>query len=128
MKKDTYTSDMGITSINQQTELGETLKELNSDTLEMQTRLSGIDMRSRLNYLQVPSMVAFDTIVSLGVLPVRTNIVNRSMMRKSVSLEGKGRQEFVDIVGGKREQEAKSGIFGRMQDGVRSMFGMNRQQ
>lgn len=127
-KKDSdfQTFDNNITTITQPTELGETLKELNADSIDHDIRLSSIDMRTRLYPAQVPSMVALDTIISLGVLPSRVSIINRAIMRKSVSIDGLGRKEFVEVIAGKREQDAKTGLNQRIQDGFKSFFGVNK--
>lgn len=115
--------DTGIQPVMQPTELGETLKELNLDTLDTNIRMSGIDMRARLHHSEVTSILALDALVSLGVLPTKCLVFTRQKKRLSVSLEGKGREEIVNIVAGKRELEAKSGISG-VGDRVKNFFGM----
>src|SRR4030067_1827447 len=67
----TVSRDSGLQNIVQPTELGETLKELNRDEIEAHTGMSGIDMKSRLHYIEVENILAMDTLVALRVLPSR---------------------------------------------------------
>ncbi len=115
--------DQGITTIQQPTELGDTLKELNKDDIEATSRMSGIDMRARLAPFEVQSVLALDALVSLGILPTKCLAFTRQKKRLSVSLQGLGRKEIVDIVAGKREQDAKMGI-GGMGDRFKNFMGM----
>ena len=113
--------DTGMTSINQPTELGESLRELNLDNIEPNTRMSGIDMRARLHYLEASSVLALDALVALKVLPIDCLAFSRQKKRLSVSIAGKGREEIVEIVGGKRELDAKKSGFGDMAKGMVGM-------
>lgn len=111
----------GTTNIVQPTELGESLKHLNDDSIEGETRMSGIDMRARLHPAEVASILALDALVSLRILPTRCLAFTRQKKRLSVSIAGKGRQEMVDIVAGKREQDAKmagGGFFDKIKTGL----------
>jgi hypothetical protein len=105
-------SEVGISNITQATELGESLKELNQDEIEPTTRMSGIDMRARLHFLEANSILAIDSLVSFGILPLRCLSFTRQKKRLSVSISGKGREEIVKIVGGKQDQDAKKSGFG----------------
>ncbi|MDX1371825.1 MAG: hypothetical protein R3321_05110 [Nitrososphaeraceae archaeon] len=49
--KNTQYIQPAITNIQQQTELGDSLKQLNDDSIEKQSRMSGIDLRARLHPL-----------------------------------------------------------------------------
>lgn len=97
--------DSSETSIIQATELGESLKELNLDNIDPITRMSGIDMRARLHGLEIASILAMDALVALKFLPTSCLAFTRQKKRLSVSLEGKGRGEVVDIVAGKKEHD-----------------------
>ncbi len=99
----------GQTEIINPTEMGETLKELNSDTVDPTTRQSAIDMKSRLHPIELSAVLCVDVLVGLGVLPTKCLILSRQKKRLAVSLQGLGRKEVVDIVNGKREQDAKMG-------------------
>jgi len=113
----------GIQPIVQQTELGETLQELNLDSLEKMTRMSGIDMRSRLHPAELPHILALDALVGLQVLPTKCLAFTRQKKRLSVSIKGLGRKEIVDIVGGKKDQDAKSGM-GGLGDRLKGSLGL----
>jgi hypothetical protein len=98
------------TEINSPTELGEVLRELNNDELSPATRMSGIDMRSRLHYIEISGILAVDSLVQFRLLPVSCLSFTRQKKRLSVSLNGEGRNDFVKIVGGKHDQDAKVGV------------------
>ena len=112
-------------NIIQPTELGDSLKHLNDDSLDTATRMSGIDMRARLHPMEVSSVLALDALVAMGVLPSRCLAFSRQKKRLSVSIGGKGREEIVNIVGGKRDQDAKAGMMG-FGDKVKGFMGMNK--
>lgn len=118
-------SNQGVQEIIQPTELGETLKQLNDDSLESETRMSGIDMRARLHYLEINSVLALDAITALGICPTKCLAFTRQKKRLSVSESGKGREEIVTIVAGKKEQDAKTGVQGFGQR-VANFVGMNK--
>ena len=104
--------EAGIQPIQQPTELGDTLKELNKDDIEVVSRMSGIDMRARLHHIEVASVLALDALVSLRVIPTKCLAFTRQKKRLSVSIDGKGRDDIVNIVAGKRDMEAKGGMGG----------------
>ena len=113
--------DNALQGIVQPTELGESLKELNEDNYDVTTRLSGIDMRSRLHYLQIPAMATFDSLIAMKFLPMSCSPITRQLKRLAVSLKGEGRREIVGIVGGNREHEEKKGaggLWGNLKDQV----------
>lgn len=116
----------GTQNIMHPTEIGESLKELNLDNLDPSTRMSGIDMRSRLVYFEVQSVLALDSLVALGVLPTKCLAFSRQKKRLSVSVDGKGREEIVSLVAGKRELEAKTSFMGGMGDRFKNFFGMGQ--
>lgn len=89
------------------TELGEAIMEFNRDDVS-DDRLSSIDFRSRIDPFELTPMVALDSLIGMGIIPVNCGILNRVKMRKSVSIKGQGRKEFVDIVTGKRDFDEKS--------------------
>jgi hypothetical protein len=102
----------GRVMIQHPSELSETLKTLNDDALDPQTGMSAIDMKSRINLFERNGVVALDTLVALRVCPRSCLSFTRQIKRLNVSLGGKGRQEFVDVVGGQRSHEEKKGGFG----------------
>jgi len=115
--------DRGITNITTPTELGESLVELNKDEIDAQSRMTGIDMRSRLHYAEISSILALDALVALGVCHTKMLSFTRQKKRLTVSLQGLGRQEIVSIVGGKREHDTQT-----IGDKFKGFLGMNKQQ
>lgn len=112
----------GVQNITHTTELGDSLKELNKDEIEEKTRMSGIDMRSRLHPVEISSILALDSLVALGICPIKCLSFTRQKKRLSVSLQGKGREEIVDIVGRKREEDSKKQGF-NIGEGFKNFFG-----
>lgn len=115
-------ADEGTKFIKDSTELGDSLKELNNDLLEPGTRMSGVDMRARLHYMEISSILAVDSLVSFKFLPVSCLAFTRQKKRLSVSLNGEGRNDIVKVVSGKRELDAKV-AGGGMIDRVKGWFG-----
>ncbi len=113
--------DEGIQNVLQPTELGDTLKELNKDDLEDNTRMSGIDMRARLHPVEMSNLLALDSLVALQVMPTKCLAFSRQKKRLSVSHNGLGRREIVDIVQGKQERDIRKGGF---MDNIKGFMGM----
>lgn len=115
-----------VTNITQGTELEGSLKELNADMINPETRMSQIDMRTRLASFEISAVLAVDSLVALGVLPQKCLPLSTQKKRLNVSEGGKGREEMVQLVAGKREQDAKMGGMGGMMGGVKSFFGVGQ--
>lgn len=103
------------TNLIQPNELSETIKELNSDELDKGTRLSGIDMKTRLYNYEIPPILVLNALISFKLLPVQSSSLIRSKERLVVSRNGLGREEIVKIVRGIKEDESiqKQGFFKR---------------
>ena len=93
----------------QETELGEVMRNLDSDKIDVNTKMSDIDFNARLNREEINACLVFDELVRLGILPSEAGLT-RQKKRLSVSMDGKGREEKVRIVQG--EREAKQGLKG----------------
>ena len=119
--------DSGVQDIIQPTELGETLKNLNDDHLDPGTRMSNIDMRTRLGWSEIPSLLCIDSLVAFKFLPTNCLTLTRQKKRLNVSLKGEGRKEIVSIVAGKREQEANS-MGGGFWNGLKERVGLGGQK
>ena len=89
----------------QPTELGEVVREFNSDVIEDHTRMSTIDMKTRLHWIEVNSVLAMDTLVAFRVCTSRCLSFTRQKKRLNVSIDGMGRRENVELVVGKRERD-----------------------
>jgi len=85
-------------------DMGEAVAELNKDRID-DSRLSTIDFLSRIDPSQYHAMCKVDALIGMKFLPTSVSIVNRSLMRKSVSIDGKGRQEYVQVVSGQQEKQ-----------------------
>ena len=104
----------GVQPIQESSDLSESLKQLNDDTTEPSSRMSGIDMRTRLHLTEIPSILACDTLVAFDFLPQDCLKFTRQKKRLAVSLKGEGRKEIVSIVQGKQEQESGRSVFDKM--------------
>ena len=87
------------------TELGETLRELNEDQIDPDTRMTSIDTRTRLTPIETRSVLALDSLVGLGVAHSMCLAITRQKKRLNISLMGLGRKEMVETVVGKREHD-----------------------
>lgn len=105
------------------TELGESLGVLMDDNIQEDTRMSGIDMRSRLQPFQTINLSAYDGMVSFGVIPKDCLFLSRQIKRLACSIDGWRADQIVETVTGKRDQDANGGL-----DKMKSFFGMGGQQ
>lgn len=96
--------------INQISELGDSLREINKDEIEGNMGMSGVDMRSRLHLWVLPPITAIDSLVSLRVYPHGALFFCRQWKRNCVSLDGLGRREHVEMVAGKRQTDADKNL------------------
>jgi hypothetical protein len=113
--------DNPIITAKDSTELGDAITEFNRDDVS-EDRLSSIDFRSRIDPFEMQPMVALDALIGMSVIPVQCGILNRVKMRKSVSISGQGRKEFVDIVVGKREDDEN-----KLKKGFKNLMGGNNE-
>lgn len=102
------TVDSGIHNVEEPSELAEVVRELNDDRIREDMQMSDIDMKSRLHSIEVPQILAVDSLVSLNFLPPSCLPFTRQKKRLSVSLNGEGRNDIIKIVAGKRELEGES--------------------
>ena len=108
----------GLQPIHEVSEMGETLKQLNDDTIN-EDATTAIDMRSRLFPTEVGAILAVDFLVSFQMLPSSCIALTRQKKRLAVSLNGLGRKEMVDMVRGAQEQAEAGSLASR----VRSWMG-----
>jgi len=120
-----HDNDSGIITPTEISELQGSLQELNNDKVNPISRNSGIDLRTRLFNSEIASITVLDTLVAFNFLPMSIVPFTLQKKRLAVSLKGKGRDEIVELVAGKREtdQVASKGFFGNMfkkkDDGMR---------
>lgn len=100
---------MGTIDINDSNNFGDIIREINNDGIDKDTKMSKIDMNARLSSIEISSVLALDTLVSMDFLPVGCLKFTRQKKRLSVSLDGKGRQEIVKIFNNSDMEETESG-------------------
>lgn len=103
----------GVMQLKESSELGEALEQQNKD-VENEQRLSSVDFISRLNNFQVSPISAVEYISSQGVISGDGRKITRIIKRNVVSIDGKGREEFVNVAVGKREMDARKAGFQNM--------------
>jgi pyruvate/oxaloacetate carboxyltransferase len=113
-----FKHDKGIITPTEISELQGSLQELNNDDINLEHRTSGIDLRTRLFNCEIASIVVLDTLVSFKFLPLSISPFTLQKKRLAVSLKGKGREEIVDIVQGKREQDVERSSLGNKLKGM----------
>jgi len=111
-----HDADSGIITPTEISELQGSLQELNNDKVNPISRNSGIDLRTRLYNSEIASITVLDTLVAFNFLPMSIVPFTLQKKRLAVSLKGKGRDEIVELVAGKRENDvqAKTSFFGNM--------------
>lgn len=103
------------TNIYNQSDVAQALIELNKDSIG--DKNSEIDLRARLHPVEVSSLLALDSLVAIGFLPIQTLAFSRQKKRLSVSLQGLGRKEIISVVSGNQEAEARKSGMGRILGG-----------
>jgi len=106
--------DSGVITPTEISELQGSLQELNNDSVNPLSRNSGIDLRTRLFNTEIASITVLDTLVAFNFLPMSIVPFTLQKKRLAVSLKGKGRDEIVEIVGGKRESDIQKSSGGFM--------------
>ena len=97
----------GVITATEVSELQGSLQELNNDSVSATTRTSGIDLRTRLHNSEIASITVLDTLVAFNFLPMSIVPFTLQKKRLAVSLKGKGRDEIVELVAGKREADVQ---------------------
>jgi len=110
--------DTGIENVQELTDTAQTIKELNDDSVS-KDKFTAIDMKTRLHVEEISAIIALDSLVALDFLPEEASFITRSKKRLSVSLNGLGRREIVEISQGMRDKEQGKSAFDR----IGSLFG-----
>jgi len=90
-------------------ELKQVMDSLDRDEIDPLTQMSSIDVNSRLSDAEISACLRFDELVRLGILPDDLGLT-RQKKRLSISKNGEGRREKVEIVKGERDQETGGGF------------------
>ena len=100
------------TNIYNQSDIGQALQDLNNTTIIQGEKNSEIDLRARLHPIEVSNLLALDSLVAIGFLPTQTLALSIQKKRLSVSINGLGRKEIIEVVSGDTQRhERKSGFF-----------------
>jgi len=97
-----------FTPIEERTEKGDVIRELNRDDVEGQG-LSSIDTKTRLSPLQISGILAVDVLTSSKFLPKECSLFTRSAKRLNNSAYGLGRQDIVKIMMGSAQDDQNQG-------------------
>jgi hypothetical protein len=110
--------------VKEQTELGQVMENLDSDTVDQKTGLSTVDFNTRIKGYERGAILINDELQRLGIFtflnttPVNnTSSLTRPFKRLSISLEGQGRNEKVQLTQNQREH-VSGGSFGERLKGL----------
>ena len=106
--------DSGETEIIQNSESAEAIRELNKDKTEVDGKMSSIDRNARINKVEKQGYHAFNSLISMDFYPKSALFIIRSGLRYSVSIDGKGRKEAVDIHRGVKDHDSKATFFDKV--------------
>lgn len=112
MKIDEIVDDFSQGKIEEKSEIQGAAEVLFEDQFDARTKLSSIDLRTRLSDSQIPNIAICDEFSKLGVIP-DANSFTRNIKRLNVSIDGKGRQELVQIASGVLQQQQGMGMWDR---------------
>ena len=96
----------------EQSDLAQVMNSLDKDAVDTRTHMSDIDFNTRLTHNEISACLIMDEFQRLGVLDKRISL-SRQKKRLAVSLDGKGRQEKVDIVRSERESVQGTGFMSK---------------
>lgn len=99
------------------TELAQVMDNLDTDEVNADTFMSNIDFNTRLDHVEIQSIMIVDELIRLGIFPSEIGLT-RQKKRLAVSLDGKGRSEKVEIVASERNRRGSGGFI----DGVKNLF------
>jgi hypothetical protein len=91
----------------EETDIAQAIRNLNDDSLNPDTKMSAIDMRSNLHPIEISSIVGVDTLVLLKAFPIELLQMTLLVKRLSSSKHGKGREQIVRMT--TRQQEEGMG-------------------
>lgn len=109
----------GTIDITQSSEMGESIRELNSDDIDPVTKQSAIDKKTRIDKYEEMFLLIVDSLRGFKFLPAETNNITTQKKRLAISRDGRGRDEIVRMVVGDREYQKERGT---VMDKARRMF------
>ena len=90
-------------------EIAHAFDNLDGDVLDDSTRMSTIDFNARLDRQEIDACLVMDELLRLNILPKGISLA-RQKKRLSVSLDGRGRREKVELFAS--NNESKNGMSG----------------
>jgi len=99
---------------NEKSEMGEVFENLDQDVTDDKTGMSTIDFNARLLDIEIASCLRIDELKRIGILPDMR--LTQQKKRLSVSKDGLGRSEKVQISGGLTERRQGGGFLGKVGD------------
>lgn len=112
--------------VSEQTELGQVMENLDSDKVDDKTGLSTVDFNTRIKGYERGAILINDELQRLGIFTflnsspkpsANTSSLTRPFKRLSISLDGKGRDEKVQLTQNQREH-VSGGSFGERLKGL----------
>lgn len=111
-----------ISAITEKSEMGETLEIAFDDSINTDFKMSSIDLKSNINYIQFSGCTQLDVLTAIGFLPKKADLLSRQAKRNSVGVSARGRNDIVDISVGQRQQKTGMGMIDKM----KGFFGSNK--
>lgn len=102
---ETY-NDKDLDIVTQVSELAEAMKTLDDDSIDDVSKMSKIDLNTRLFPRQVGQVTVVDSLVAFRFLPRECLTITKQLKRNLVSFMGKGRLEKVALVQGKNDLDS----------------------
>jgi len=96
-------------NVTRKSELRQVMDSLDEDRVDTESNMSTIDTNSRLSNREIGACLRFDELVRIGILDSNWGLT-RQKKRLSISKDGLGRREKVEIVKGERDQETGGGF------------------
>jgi hypothetical protein len=93
----------------QKSEMGEIFENLDSDEQDPKTKMSNVDVNTRLTPKQISACLVFDEMQRLGLFPDNWSI-SRQLKRLQISEKGLGRKEKIQVAQSMRDHKVKTGF------------------
>jgi len=98
-----------VTYMQQPTEVGDAMKSLDSDIVDPSTKHSSIDQNTVFSNIEKMSHLVVDSLVTHSFLPLHNRDMSRLSKRLSVSVNGIGRRQKVEVATGIMNKNKENG-------------------
>lgn len=112
-------NDKQMMQLNEESELFQVMRSMDADDLDPRTGMTTMDMNARLSSHEEAAVLTFDELQQLGLVPSNARL-SAQKKRLSVSRDGQGRKEKVQMVVGERANRTDGGVFSRMRQAFKS--------